>query len=107
MLQNRLICPQCNCPLSPSSGQSTGMHCPRCNTWLDIDAQCKGSCMACHKTLQNDSSSCVEPVANVSDCCSENNQPNVVQREQWAGMASGGALAQAWKAVWSKLFPVR
>lgn len=57
---NRLLCAHCHYPLSPPSGQATGMHCPRCNTWLDIDPACSGSCISCHKLHQIESKPCTE-----------------------------------------------
>ncbi|HEY9774979.1 MAG TPA: hypothetical protein V6C81_14540 [Planktothrix sp.] len=73
-MRNRLVCPHCQCQLDPPSGQSTGMSCPRCTTWLDIDPGCKGSCMACHKANQEQSTTCVE-AASPSGCSTDKQAP--------------------------------
>ncbi|GEM_PF-2994608 len=58
-----LLCPCCQCPLAPPSGQSTGMHCPRCNAWLDFDPLCLGSCLTCYKAHQAKASDCIKTVS--------------------------------------------
>lgn len=55
-----LVCPRCRCPLEPPSASSTGMSCPRCNTWLEIDPACSGSCLSCHKLNQKEPDACVD-----------------------------------------------
>lgn len=57
----RLICSNCSFPLAISSGSISKVCCPRCNTWMDIDPACFGSCLKCHKAQQSEPSSCVEP----------------------------------------------
>jgi len=109
MAINRLICPNCNCPLAPPSGQSTGVACPRCTTWLDIDPACLGSCLKCHKMQQAETTVCVDikPAnSDVGGC--EKTSSNVVQRSGWASASvKHRSLAQTWKAVVSKVFHVR
>ena len=57
----KMVCPQCAFPLDRLSGAQTKALCPRCNTWLDIDPNCGGSCLACHKTLKKEAAgACVE-----------------------------------------------
>jgi transcription initiation factor IIE alpha subunit len=73
MNQNFLVCPSCQYPLDPPTGASTGMACPRCNSWLDIDPSCAGSCISCHKLHEEHSLSCVESEDEIS-------WPVVVQR---------------------------
>ncbi|CAN5545672.1 hypothetical protein BH11CYA1_BH11CYA1_40160 [soil metagenome] len=58
---DRLVCTNCSFPLGPTSGSVSKVCCPRCNTWMDIDPACFGSCLKCHKTKQSEPSSCVEP----------------------------------------------
>src|SRR3990167_5242515 len=58
---DRLICSNCSFPLTASANSISKICCPRCNTWMDIDPTCLGSCLKCHKTLQSEPSSCVEP----------------------------------------------
>lgn len=57
----RLICKNCSFPLAAASNSISKICCPRCNTWMDIDPSCTGSCLKCHKTQQKEPSSCVEP----------------------------------------------
>jgi transcription initiation factor IIE alpha subunit len=59
--RDRLICSNCSFPLAVNSGATSKVCCPRCNTWMDIDPACFGSCLKCHKTQQSQPSSCVEP----------------------------------------------
>jgi len=49
---NRMVCTNCSFQLDRLSGAQSKVLCPRCNTWLDIDPNCGGSCLACHKTLK-------------------------------------------------------
>lgn len=58
---DRLICRNCSFPLAVSAGSISKICCPRCNTWMDIETACLGSCLKCHKAQQNQPSSCVEP----------------------------------------------
>jgi hypothetical protein len=105
MVLHRLICTKCKCPLVPPSGQATSVACPRCNTWLDIDPACSGSCLGCHKLHQVQKSTCVEEVSPKSDQYGEKCDLNGVQRNVWAG-GSGvhKSLAERWKAVVRSLF---
>jgi len=50
----RMTCTKCDFPLERLSGAQSKVLCPRCNTWLDIDPNCGGSCLACHKTLKSE-----------------------------------------------------
>jgi hypothetical protein len=58
---NRLVCSSCSFPLTPNSGTTSKICCPRCNTWMDIDPACFGSCHKCHKNQQSEPAACVEP----------------------------------------------
>jgi hypothetical protein len=49
----RMVCSNCSYQLERLSGAQAKVLCPRCNTWLDIDPNCGGSCLACHKTLSS------------------------------------------------------
>lgn len=73
MSLNLLVCPICKCPLDRPAGASTGVNCPRCNSWLDIDPACAGSCITCHKLHEEHSVSCVDSQDEISS-------PAVVQR---------------------------
>jgi hypothetical protein len=65
---DRLICANCSFPLDRLSGAQSKVLCPRCNTWLDIDPNCGGSCMKCHKTMSSaPATSCVETSAKGHD----------------------------------------
>jgi len=109
MAINRLICANCNCPLAAPSGQSTGVSCPRCNTWLDIDPACLGSCLQCHKMRQAEPTVCVDiKPANSDEVGCEKTSTNVVQRNGWASASvKNRSLVQTWKAVVRKVFLVR
>jgi hypothetical protein len=61
---SRMVCSNCSYQLERLSGAQAKVLCPRCNTWLDIDPNCGGSCLACHKTLSAaPASACTEPEA--------------------------------------------
>ena len=85
MIVARLVCPNCKCPLLPPSGQSTGMSCPRCNTWLDIDPACSGSCLACHKLHQITSTACVEPAQQASHTSNSTASPSASEAKSMPG----------------------
>ena len=102
-----LICPGCKCPIAVASGRSTGMHCPRCNTWLDIDPACNGgSCFKCSVAHQAEASVCVETKAVHFSEGREISQSNVVQRSSglWTPF---NALTRLGKSVYDRLFHVR
>src|SRR5277367_1287935 len=68
MIPIGLTCPSCKYPITAPSGRSTGMHCPRCNTWLDIDPLCNGgSCLACHKTYTASSQSTSQSTSQLNN----------------------------------------
>jgi len=61
MAYENLICPSCACPLSASSSQ-TQIACPRCFTWLELEAKCNGVCLSCHATKKAEvTGTCAEP----------------------------------------------
>ena len=64
---NYLVCPKCKCPLSAPTGALRTINCSRCNTWLEIDSQCLGTCFSCHKLKQETLSTCVEPTSEKND----------------------------------------
>jgi len=59
LLAEKLICPKCLFFVAEPTGKANGTYCPRCNTWLDLDPQCLGSCLSCHKTNQVNPSPCL------------------------------------------------
>jgi hypothetical protein len=61
MAYDNLLCPKCSCPLT-ASPSSTQVVCPRCSTWLDIDAKCNGVCLSCHaaKKASDNAGSCAD-----------------------------------------------
>jgi len=66
MTPNYLVCPRCQCPLDRPLGTATGITCPRCNSWLDIDPSCFGSCITCHKLHEEQAASCVASEDEIS-----------------------------------------
>jgi len=61
---SRMVCSNCSYQLERLSGAQAKVLCPRCNTWLDIDPNCGGSCLACHKTLSAaPANACTEPAS--------------------------------------------
>jgi LSD1 subclass zinc finger protein len=63
-----MICSNCSFPLERLSGAQAKVLCPRCNTWLDIDPNCGGSCFSCHKTLSKEPvSACTETAGEKSN----------------------------------------
>ena len=92
-----LACPLCKCPLAPPSGQASGMNCPRCNTWLDLDPLCLGSCLACHKVNQDSPANCLEePAASeAKDSCGQGAEGAAGALGRKRSHASGGAAGEA------------
>ena len=66
MSLNHLICPCCKCPLTPPAQASTGVSCPRCMTWVEIDPSCASSCITCHKMQEAAPRPCAEVAEEVS-----------------------------------------
>ncbi len=66
MTLNLLICPCCKCPLTKPSAASTGVSCPRCLTWVEIDPTCGASCVSCHKLQEAAPAPCTEADEEVS-----------------------------------------
>jgi len=54
----RLVCTSCSFQLELPSSAAAKVCCPRCNTWVDVDPSCFGSCIKCHKTRKGDESAC-------------------------------------------------
>jgi|688.fasta_scaffold1040377_2 hypothetical protein len=46
-MYENLICPNCKYALSAPPSQ-TQVACPRCCTWLELEARCNGVCISCH-----------------------------------------------------------
>lgn len=59
LLAEKLLCPNCLFIVAEPSVKATGAYCPRCNTWLDLDPQCLGSCLSCHKMQEANPSPCL------------------------------------------------
>lgn len=67
MAFDKLICPQCSFPLTASPSQSQ-LSCPRCSTFLEVNATCSGACISCHSAskAKSNKGSCAtesEPVS--------------------------------------------
>jgi hypothetical protein len=61
MAYENLICPSCSFPLSASPSQ-TQVACPRCFTWLELEAKCSGVCLSCHASKKAEiTGSCAAP----------------------------------------------
>ena len=103
-----LLCTSCSCPLPAPASSATGVSCPRCNTWIDLDPLCNGGCISCYKTrgLQK----------SVTSCTTESEAVPVTIGQSSA--ASSGATAESkkddvrlagnsWKALVQRLFAVR
>src|SRR5579885_1967980 len=106
-----LTCSNCHLPLSLSSKAQPTIRCPRCNTWMDLDPACLGSCMSCHKAHQADPAPCTEEesthvtiTTTNSPGVSNNYCPNVVQTKRWANVGPVGLLKRAWKVLTNGLF---
>ncbi len=59
LLAEKLLCPNCQFLVAEPSQKAAGTYCPRCNTWLELDPQCLGSCLSCHKMQQANPSPCL------------------------------------------------
>jgi hypothetical protein len=68
MAFDKLICPQCSCPLTASPSQ-TQVSCSRCGTFLEIDASCTGACISCH--------SAAKAASNKGSCTTESDVVSV------------------------------
>lgn len=58
LLAEKLLCPNCQFIVG-TSAKATGTFCPRCNTWLDLDPRCLGSCLSCHKMREANPGPCL------------------------------------------------
>jgi len=65
MSLNELLCPLCKCPLTPPKA-ATGMSCPRCTAWVELDPSCSTSCLSCHKIQEASPAPCAESAGEVS-----------------------------------------
>lgn len=68
MAFDKLICPKCSCPLTAAPSQSQ-VACPRCGTFLEIDASCTGACISCHSAQL--------AVSNKGSCASDSDVVSV------------------------------
>src|SRR5437016_1994864 len=60
-----LVCPNCHCPLSVPAAASQTV-CPRCASWIDLEASCSGACLSCHVAKKAESTgSCAELASSV------------------------------------------
>lgn len=66
MSLNLLICSLCRYPLKLTKGVLAGVTCPRCNTWVVIDAQCSTSCTSCFKAKEGSSFVCGDKEQEIS-----------------------------------------
>lgn len=67
MAYDKLVCPNCSCPLTaPLSASQAQIACPRCETWLDLEARCNGVCLSCHAAKKPE---------NTSSCADLSSQP--------------------------------
>ena len=80
-----LTCPQCKCPLSAPAKSVTGITCPRCNSWVEIDPDCSGSCLSCHQLHS----------AAASGSCATQHEPLSEADKKGAGL---------WKALLKRFF---
>ncbi|MBS1995945.1 MAG: hypothetical protein JSS86_06525 [Cyanobacteria bacterium SZAS LIN-2] len=91
---NLMVCANCSFPLERLSGAQSKVLCPRCNTWLDIDPNCGGSCLACHKTLKAEATSaCVETTLVNSKEKGENFSESRVRKNQRTFFSRFAAIA--------------
>ena len=83
-------------------------RCPRCNTWLEIEPGCHGSCLSCHKSSRQDETACVEtscgPEEKSTSKKSNKSASNVVKTKQRAIMKPWKLLAETWKELRNGLF---
>jgi hypothetical protein len=59
LLAEKLLCPKCQFIVAEPSAKAQGTFCPRCNTWLDMDPKCLGSCLSCHKMQEANPGPCL------------------------------------------------
>ena len=101
-----LVCPSCQCPILADSSLTRGMHCPRCNHWLDLEPSCAGgSCFSC-LAKEEKSSAC--GVANSQmDSLSEKSTAYGVQIKRVDWIADSGpiiTLRRLCKDIYYKIF---
>ena len=104
-----MVCSQCAFPLERFSGAQTKLLCPRCNTWLDIDPSCGGSCLSCHKTLRKEATiTCTEAsdgptLVNSKENIEEFSQDGV-RKKQWTLFSRFAAIVGKARQYLSGMF---
>ncbi len=48
MIIKKIICSVCQYHVAACEITSTGMSCPRCNHWIELEQSCSGVCHSCH-----------------------------------------------------------
>jgi hypothetical protein len=107
MAYDRLICHTCQLPIaSPPANSATGMACPRCNSWIEIDPRCTGGCLSCHNTRGKDlQSSCTtgEEVVVAIELTKRAQSRDLQSPEKSSNIVAAKGL----KALFKRLFAVR
>lgn len=102
MAYDKLICPNCKYPLTASSS-STQVSCPRCETWLELEARCNGVCLSCHAAKKAENTgSCADmgeqPVTRIE----KSNEANSSSATNTKNKEPGSGL----KALFKRVFHV-
>lgn len=92
MAYENLICPNCHCPLSVPPSQ-TQVACPRCGSFLELEARCNGVCLSCHAAKKaQDTGSCAdlgtEQVVSIerSSANTDSAEKDIKNKEPGAGL---------------------
>lgn len=105
-----LFCTACRCPLPNPASSATGVSCPRCNAWIELDPLCGGGCISCYKTrgAQKNITSCTaEPGSDsvpvtITGTAGANSRNSAVAAKDDARSAGN-----SWKALVQRIFAVR
>lgn len=92
-MYENLICPNCKYSLSAPPSQ-TQVACPRCATWLELEARCNGVCISCHAASKAESTgSCASSASDLAQA---------VEIESSSAAKKDGPLKSLIKKVFDK-----
>lgn len=97
-----LICPQCKYQLQAPASQ-TQVCCPRCSTWLELEARCNGVCLSCHAAPKAENTgSCADLAAEQIVTIEKNTAKSSANPEESKNKAGRSGL----KALFKRVFHV-
>jgi hypothetical protein len=101
MAYEKLICPNCSYQLTASPSQ-TQVACPRCDTWLELEARCNGVCLSCHALKKAESTgSCADLSAGVPVSIESSTGAKASSPEQLKNKGGAKGLKDLFKKVFN------